>query len=323
MTAKVRILPTGHEFSVEGNESILDAALRAGLAMGYGCSNGNCGLCLGRVMSGEVRKIRHHDYILSAAEKAARRVLLCSNTAAIDAVIEAPEAHGARDIPRQQITAKVRGMQRLSTDIMLLHLQTPRSKRLQFLAGQHVSLGLGGGLVQDHPIASCPCDDRNLYFHIPRVPADPFADYIYTRLKNGADVAVDGPTGDFTLRGDASRPLLFVACEHGFAPIKSLLEQAMAHETGQPLHLYWIARREDGHYARNLCRSWADALDNFHFTPLPAPDDLLPVGVAEGLPEPGKYDVYVAGPEPMVGMAERFLLDRGCARRRLLVDRLR
>ena len=92
MTAQATVLPSGHEFFVEGAESILEAVLRGGLALDYGCSNGNCGLCKMRVVSGETRKIRHHDYSLSEAEKGIGYILGCSNTAVSDVVLEADEA---------------------------------------------------------------------------------------------------------------------------------------------------------------------------------------------------------------------------------------
>ena len=79
MAAHIRVFPSEHEFFLEGNDSILEAALRAGLALNYGCSNGNCGLCKAKILSGQVKKIRPHDYVISAAEKAQGYELLCVN----------------------------------------------------------------------------------------------------------------------------------------------------------------------------------------------------------------------------------------------------
>ncbi|MDO9064484.1 MAG: 2Fe-2S iron-sulfur cluster-binding protein, partial [Sulfuricella sp.] len=81
MAAHVKIQPSGHEFFVEGADTLLEAALRAGLALNYGCSNGNCGRCKARVVSGQVMKVRPHDYVLSEAEKSSGYALMCSNTA--------------------------------------------------------------------------------------------------------------------------------------------------------------------------------------------------------------------------------------------------
>jgi CDP-4-dehydro-6-deoxyglucose reductase len=108
MAAQVRILPSGHEFFIEGSDSILEAGLRSGLALDYGCSNGNCGRCKAKVVSGQVKKIAAHDYVLSETEKGLGYILTCSNTAVTDIVLEAEEALGSRDIPRQEIDIRVR-----------------------------------------------------------------------------------------------------------------------------------------------------------------------------------------------------------------------
>ena len=92
MTAQATIIPSGHEFFVEGAESLLEAGLRGGLALNYGCSNGNCGLCKLRLVSGETRKIRHHDYSLTEAEKGIGYLLGRCHTAVTDVVLEADEA---------------------------------------------------------------------------------------------------------------------------------------------------------------------------------------------------------------------------------------
>ncbi len=327
MAASVRILPSNHEFFLEGNDSILEAALRSGLALNYGCSNGNCGLCKARIVSGEVKKIRPHDYSLSAAEKAQRYALLCANTAITDLVIEAVEARGVHDIPLQEIDTRVKNLEQLNDDIVILGLQTPRSKRLRFLAGQHAVLGLSTGAAATHPIASCPCDDRNLQFHIRRVDGDAFSDQVFGRLKGADTVNIQGPQGAFVLQEESPRPIILIAYETGFAPIKSLIEHAMALDTAEHMHLYWLAERSEGHYLNNLCRSWADALDNFDYTPLIIPvvsgaSEQLLAHVLDNNCELREHDVYLAGPETLTNEAEFLLLDHGLPSAQLFIERM-
>lgn len=319
MTAHVRLLPSQHEFFVEGNDTLLEAALRAGLALDYGCSSGNCGLCQGKVLSGQVKKTRPHDYALTEAEKAAGQILLCCHTAVTDLVIEAHEASGARDIPCQTITTRVKLVEPLATDLRLLHLQTPRTQRLRFLAGQHVALRLSDGVEAELPIASCPCDDRNLQFHVRRVSGDAFAQQVFERLRVSDPVALDGPRGEFMLHDASPRPLIFLAYDTGFAPIKSLIEHAMSLEAAERMHLYWIARDPRGHYLHNLCRAWSDALDNFHYTPLALEDAGTEeermaralVQVVTDHPDISDYDVYAAGAMALLAAAQKTLVPAG------------
>ena len=320
MVAHVLVLPSQREFFVEGSDTLLDAALRTGLALNYGCSNGNCGLCKARVVSGQVKKVRSHDYVLSEADKSAGVVLMCSNTAVVDLVLEAHEAGSAREIPLQQIAARVKKTERLADDIMLLHLQTPRTRRLRFLAGQNVALQAGDSAPVDYPLASCPCDERNLQFHVRRAPSNSFAEKVFEGLKSGDVVNVLGPRGEFALRENSTRTLVFIAWDTGFAPIKSLIEHAMALDVTDSLHLYWFAPAGHGHYLSNLCRAWADALDNFHFTPSELPEATVNdvdrfktelTCVVRDHPVLRDCDVYVAGAPALREAARELLIGKG------------
>lgn len=303
MAAHVTVRPSGHEFFVEGADTILDAALRAGLAPSYGCGNGNCGLCKARVVEGQVRQVQPADYPLSAAEKAQNYALLCSCTAVSDVVVEMLEAGSPADIPRQQIMAKVKSLSPLDGETMLLHLQTPRGNRLRFLAGQSATLGVAGGTADfhgDYPIASCPCDGRNLLFHIPRDAEEEFSVRLFAgAVQPGDTINLWAPWGEFVLRKDSPRPVAFLCCDTGFAPVASLVEHALAVDAAPGLAVLWAATRPGGHYLANQCRAWADALDGFRYVPLDAADAAAAGRAAAAafaaLPEPAGWDVYVAG----------------------------
>jgi CDP-4-dehydro-6-deoxyglucose reductase len=316
MPNTVLLQPSYHTFAVNGADTILEAGLRAGLAMNYGCSSGNCGLCKARLISGQTEKIRHQDYVLTEAEKTQGYILLCSHAAASDLVIEADEASRANEIQLQEIPARVKEIQPLTDKVMLLHLQTPRTNRLRFLAGQSVALSIGDD-ASNYAIASCPCDDRNLQFHIRDIPGNVFAQHVFGGLRVGENVSVYGPVGEFVLRAESTRPLLLLACNSGFAPIKSLIEHAMSLERAESLHLYWLATVKGGHYLSNWCRSWADALDNFHYHELlaqslddPNPDQVLAQMMADHL-DVAQYDVYISGPARLVDKARELLLQSG------------
>lgn len=268
MPRKIEILPSGRSFPSEGNSTLLEAGLQSGLALGYGCSNGNCGECLARIISGEVQKIRHHDYMISAEKSDDGHILMCCNTAVTDVVLEAPEAQSNTEIPHQLMVARVRSIELVNDDVALLHLKTPRTQRLRFLAGQNVKLGGDGLPLATHPISSCPCDDMNLHFQIPRRADNDFSDHVFNRLKKGDKIRVEGPEGDFILNEDPARSLVFIAWHTGFAPVRSLIEHAMALELPGSMKLIWMTPAKRDRYQGNLCRSWHDAFDNFEYLPL-------------------------------------------------------
>jgi CDP-4-dehydro-6-deoxyglucose reductase len=332
MAAHVRVLPSGHDFFLDGQDTLLEAALRAGVPLSYGCSGGNCGLCKARVVSGQIKKVRNHDYVIPEAEKNRGYILLCSNTAVSDVDIEAPVAGGVQDIPFQQIEARVKSIEPLASDMVLLHLQTPRTRRLRFLAGQYVTLQVGKSLSAELPIASCPCDDRNLLFHVRRMPGNLFSDYIFNRLKSNDVVEVEGPQGEFILHEKSPRPLYFIAFDAGFAPIKSLIEHAMSLDAAEAMHLYWIGSEAGNIYQPNVGRAWADALDDFHYSSQVADYDLRAVtgrrvetlratlhGIVDEHPDVKLSDVYIAGPESATMVAEEYFLGLGLPKSRVFV----
>lgn len=264
MTHHIRLRPSGHAFDLEGRESVLDAALRAGIHLDHGCASGNCGQCLARLVSGNIAPVRNSDYRLSAAEKSQDLFLACVNTAASDLVIAAPEATSAADVPLQQLRATLKRVQQISPCFSLVRLQTPRSRLLRFLAGQRVHVTLDTGASGEHYIASCPCDGRNLdilvrreQVHAGRHPLE--------RASLGTRVMIEGPYGDFLLDEESHRPHVFVALGAGMGPVLSLVEQTIAVGRAKHIDLYRIDSCAGSGYLDNLCRSWQDALDSFRY----------------------------------------------------------
>ncbi|HEX9183329.1 MAG TPA: 2Fe-2S iron-sulfur cluster-binding protein [Burkholderiales bacterium] len=319
MGFRVKLAAGSREFTVEGSEPILEAALRAGLGVPYGCSSGNCGACKARIVEGRVGRLRAHDFRLTEAEKLQGYALLCSATALSDLVVDAAVAHGAGEIPPQRIAAQVRRLEPLAGDIVLAELLTPRSSRLRFLAGQSATLELAGAAAT-LPIASCPCEERRLHFHLRRGAGHAASESLLGALRVGAPVQVAGPTGDFVLREDGARGLAFIAWGwQAFAPVKSLIEHALAQESATAIDLVWVAASPAEHYQENLCRAWSQAMDNFHYALLAATADPRGETAAaiERLAAQPERDFYIAGTAQEVAAIRALLAGTGVRADRL------
>ena len=327
MAANVKVIPSGRDFFVEGNESILEASVRAGLHLAYGCASGNCGACKARVISGEVRKIRDHDYPLSAREREMGYMLACSNTAVTDLVLEAAEALSVDDLPRQEIRATLRAKELLGPDLMSLHLQTPRTQTLRFMAGQRALLRLEDGAAAELPIASCPCDARNLRFLVRRRPGNAFAAALFgDQVRPGQLILLDGPSGRFVLDETTSAPAVFIAFGAGIAPMRSLIEHGLSLDAIEAFHLYWQALDDAALLAQEpgrWCRALQDALDNFTLTLVPErdPSDLL-ARLLTDHPEPASRRFYLAGPAGSIEPLATALRERGVPEQRLSLEAL-
>ena len=337
MSAKITLRPSGDSFEAQDSESVLNAALRAGLSVDYGCNNGSCGRCRARLLSGEIARIEHHDFVLSEADKSTGQFLLCSNAATTDADIEVVVAAGTEDIPFQELTARVRKVDIVDKDTALLRLRTARTRTLRFIAGQHARLRFDENVIVELPIASCPCDSMNLEFHIRRDDGNGAARHVFMELKQDREITVEGPTGQFILDEDTKDPILLIAYDTAFAPIRSLIEHALSLERSQPIDLYWIVQHPRTHYLRNYCRSIADAIDNLSFTgitigapPAAASKESRTVHVADleaalaavttDHPALADHQAYVAGPTQVIDTAERVLREHGLSESRLFTE---
>ena len=322
MSASVKIIPSGHEFFVDGTESILQAAVRAGLRLGYGCASGNCGECKARVVSGEVARIGEHDYVLSEREKQMGYMLTCCNTAVTDVVLEAAEARTTADLPQQDIRAQIRKLEPEREDLLLLHVQTPRTQTLRFMAGQRALLTLENGAARELPIASCPCDGRHLQFSVRRND-DAFGAYLFEHQPIREMIQVQGPAGDFVLQEEATEPAVFIAIGDGIAPIKSLIEHAVSIDHIEAFHLYWTVDAPDGHYHERWCRALKETLDNFAFTPLVGADagDLVAM-LRSDLPALEALRYYLAGPAAPIGALAQALTAAGIPATRISSEAL-
>ena len=202
MSYKVTIKPSGHEFWVEAGEAVLEAALRAGCTLPYGCRNGACGACLGKVLIGTVDYRGGTPPALSDRQQAEGKALLCQARPCSDLVVEVRELSALRDITVKTLPCRVVGMDKLAPDVMRLYLKLPATERLQFLAGQYISILLREGRRRDFSLANPPHADDYLEIHVRRVPGGEFTTFVFEQLREKTILRFQGPLGSFFLRED-------------------------------------------------------------------------------------------------------------------------
>jgi CDP-4-dehydro-6-deoxyglucose reductase len=320
VTWRVELIPSGRMFEAEEGETLLEAALRSGINLTYNCANGTCGGCKIRIEQGDVES-SFHDFALTEAEKIQRKVLVCRAHARSDLVVEAIEVNDVNAIPMQEIPTRVARLERLSQRHLVLHLRTPRTRTLRFLAGQYVVLSAAGLPDKPLPVASCPCNGHQLQFHLRNKSYDPFCHHAFNNMRVGDEIALRGPFGNFTLDDRSERPLLLIAVETAFAYAKSLIEHAIAIDYPQPIDLYWVSRRVGGHYLGNYGRAWQDAVENFHYHPVTRqesgdPEQLAAAIVAE-INQPQASELYLAGEGRLIESLQQQFVQVGVSMARI------
>jgi len=238
MTFHVQFQPSGHDVEVAAGESILEAALRQGVALPYGCQSGACRSCRARLIEGEVDYPDGTPAALEASDEKNGFVLLCAaHPRTGPLVIEAEELGPELGITVRTFPARVAIKRQLAHDVVGLTLQLPAAQHLRFLAGQYVDVLLRDGRRRAFSLASPPQQDQQLEFQIRRVPDGAFSEYVFAHLKERALLRLRGPLGSFYLRKQRGLPAILVAGGTGFAPIKSVIEDALAEGFDQPMHI--------------------------------------------------------------------------------------
>ena len=309
----VTLQPSGHVFQVEEGEAILTAALRQGFILPYGCKNGACGTCKGKIISGSVDYGIYQEKALPAAEREAGKALFCQAKPLGDLVIEARTVGTAKDIPVKTLPCRVQKIDRVTDDVAILFLKLPANERLQFLAGQYIEFLLKDGTRRSFSMANAPHDDELVQLHVRHVPGGSFTDHVFAKMKERDILRFEGPHGTFFLREDTQKPIVFVASGTGFAPIKSIIEYALNKQVARPMTLYWGARRPKDLYLNELPLKWAAEYANFTYVPVISealPEDqwtgrtgFVHRAVMEDLPDLSGCQVYACGVPVMVDSA--------------------
>jgi CDP-4-dehydro-6-deoxyglucose reductase len=267
MGFQVIVQPGRHSFHAEPDETILEAALRQGLSLPYGCRDGVCGACRGQVLAGEIAHGKAQLDVLSEADREAGFALFCCAMARSDLCIESREVRSLADIPIRTLPARVHKLTRAAPDVMIVELKLAANERLQFLAGQYVDILLKDGKRRAFSLANAPHDDACLELHVRHVPGGQFTDHLFSTMKERDLLRLRGPHGSFFLREDSPKPMLLVAGGTGFAPIKAIVEHAIAQGNERPMHIYWGGRCADLYLLR-LAEQWPVQHAHIRFTPV-------------------------------------------------------
>ncbi|WP_028100600.1 CDP-6-deoxy-delta-3,4-glucoseen reductase [Pseudoduganella violaceinigra] len=314
MSFQITVQPSGHQFSCEEDETVLAAAMRAGVGLPYGCKNGACSSCKGKVVSGSVSHKAHQRRALSEEEEASGMSLFCCAIPHSDLVLQAREVAGSGEFPIKKMPTRVNALEKMAPDVMVLTLQLPANETFQYKAGQYLEFLLRDGKRRAYSIATAP-EGGAITLHIRHMPGGLFTDQVFGTMKERDILRFEGPLGTFFVRDESDKPMVLLASGTGFAPIKAIVEHARATGSQRQMTLYWGGRRPQDLYMDALCRQWADEMPNFSYVPVVS--DALPEenwhgrtgfvhqAVVDDLPDMSGYQVYACGAPIVVDSAKR------------------
>jgi CDP-4-dehydro-6-deoxyglucose reductase, E3 len=271
---QVELKKSGKTFTVEEDETVLEAAIRQGVQLPYGCKNGACGSCKGKVLEGRIEHGDHSQSALSTLDETAGATLLCCAHPKSNVLIDVREIQGGGDIPLRKVPCRIQTIAYPSDDVAILQLQLPASERFQFLAGQYLEFLLKDNKRRAYSIASAPHHEGPIELHIRHLPGGHFTDPLFGQGADGKSIKekdilrFEGPQGSFFLREDTQKPIIFLASGTGFAPIKSILLHMREKKIDREVYFYWGGRRPKDLYMDTLCQEFVGDLPRFQYIPV-------------------------------------------------------
>jgi CDP-4-dehydro-6-deoxyglucose reductase, E3 len=325
MTFTVTLQPSGRSFAVQADEPVLQAAIREGIGLPYGCRDGACGSCKSRLLEGRVVHGLHQAKALSATEEAAGLMLPCCATPQSDLVIEARSVVGAGDFPPRKMPCRVTSIERPAPDVAILHLQLPANEIFRWRAGQYVEFILRDGSRRSYSIANAPhtfAAAPGIELHIRHMPGGKFTDHVFGAMQAKEILRLEGPFGSFFLREDSALPMVLLASGTGFAPIQAIVQQLEHGGNERPAAFYWGCRKRADLYRLEWAEEAAARLPWLSFVPVlsePRAEDgwsgrvgLVHEAVIADLPDLSGHQVYACGTPAMVEAAQRDFVNRCC-----------
>ena len=309
MSHLVRIDGSDVSFEARPGQTILDAAASHGIALPYSCRKGVCGNCKGRVLAGALvagTAGGSHESGISASDEH----LLCRAQAASDLVIAPRSWQRIDPDARKTFKATVFRNQLAAPDVSVLQLRLPTGVRARFAAGQYLEVILPDGQRRAFSMANGPHENDGVQLHIRHMPGGGFTSTVVPALVKGDSLQIELPHGDFFLREDSERPLLFVAGGTGFAPIKSIIDAIIKRGIERPMTLFWGSRDPSGLYAAEVVAKWQRQRPALRYEPVVSdPVDasawagrrgLVHQAVLDSFESLSGFDVYACGAPVMV-----------------------
>ncbi len=328
---KARLEPSGREFPLRPDQSVLNCALRERILLQYGCRNGRCSSCKYLLLDGDVDFGKVSPYSLSENEKEEGWALLCQARALSDLVIRDLDLRDRDDatvITPRDTTAVVFELDQLNGSLwkLLLQLADP----LTFYPGQFIELEVPGqsGNWRCYSIASSTTNSDRIELVVKQIEGGAFSGRI-GNLTRGYGLSLRGPYGMSYLR-KGERPVLLVATGSGIAPMLSILRTAAERHDPRIFQFYYGARAESDLIYLSELHLLANRIAHFSFKPtLSAPALGKPwhgnlgrvtQALQKEVSDASLYDAYICGQPEMCESVATLLLAKGLPENRIFRD---
>lgn len=319
----ITLAGNGQDYVCEPGDTLLRAALRAGIGLAYECNAGACGSCKVDLIEGELEDLFPQASGLRPRDRERGKRLACQVVPRGDCTIKgrvAPD-YKSRHLPLRRLAVLER-VRDITHDIREFVLRAPGPGH--FLPGQYAMLQLAGiGGPRAYSMSNTPNDEGLWHFMIRRTEAGVVSNALFA-LEPGARIELDGPYGLAWLREDGAREIVCVAGGSGIAPMAAILDAAAGgpHTRGRDAWFFFGGRGpRDIPAPGQVLRVARSTTSRLHWHPaVSVPEQASAAGwtgavgfvhelLPRTLPQPlAEYEYYLAGPPPMIEATVRLLV---------------
>lgn len=261
--------------TVQGGSSLLSSLMSKKIFIPSACGGrGTCAYCKVRVKEGGGPVLPFEEPYLSPKERELGVRLSCQVKVRQDISIEIPEEL----FNIREYRANVAGILDLTYDIKEVRLALVDPPKIKFRAGQYIQLrapkyeGNKEETYRAYSMSSPPKQDNMVETVIRLVPNGICTTWVFKYMKEGDEVLLNGPYGEFFLRPTDSK-LVFVAGGSGFAPFRAMLLEQGEEINRRGTRFFFGARAVKDLFYMDLMHDLEQKHRNFKFIPaLSQPD---------------------------------------------------
>ena len=268
MSYQLTIEPLGQSIEVEDDQTILDAALRAGIWLPHACCHGLCATCKVQVVDGEVDHGEASPFALMDFERDERKTLACCAKLQSDVTIEADidEEPDAEVIPVRDFAGTVSRVETLTPTIKGIWIKL--DEPIHFQAGQYINIDVPTlGISRPFSLAHSPGTSDEIELNVRIVAGGAGTAYLHQQLKAGDAVKLSGPYGRFFVRKSAAQPLIFMAGGSGLSSPRSMILDLLGSDFDLPITLVYGQRSRAELYYHDEFTELAAQHATFHYVP--------------------------------------------------------
>lgn len=326
MSFFVTIEPDGTRFDARSDETLLQAARRAGLNLSHECGWGSCGTCKVTLVSGTTELLFPAAPAIVPRDARMGRIIACQSMARSDLTIRlSPAAPPPLILPAREQRAELVDIQELAPDIRRFTFRPEHGA--EFLPGQYAILHLGPGLRRAYSMSNLP-DGETLQVISRRYPGGVGSNAL-AAMQPGQSLTIEAPFGTCTLQLRPGRKI-FVAGGTGISPILALVSQAARDgvDFAAPVDVIYCARTPADLAAQDELAAAAARIAGARYRAFVddnGSDATIHLGrateaVAATDWHPEETEFYVAGPPVMVNAVKAQLKEAGVPITRIHYD---